>query len=297
MQYGFARNTPAVYLRSEAPGSHYSVGVNFQKQIGIRMTNVVPFSFESQEIRVFSIDGNPWFVAKDVAKALGYANHNDALNRHCKGVVKRYPLQTAGGIQEVRIIAEPDTYRLIASSHLPEAQRFEVWLFEEVLPSIRKTGGYVHPQATSTPTTPNAQEIVDTFHCLLRLAHTCGFAENQALLSADAGTKKLVGTSALALIEATHLHADQRGRTYTPTELGRMLPIRESGKAFNAKLNLCGLQERDDAGCWIPTVKAQGLYEWSDTGKRHSDGVPVKQLKWFVSVLDAAKYRWQRAAA
>ena len=147
----------------------------------------------------------------------------------------------------------------------------------------------------STPTT-NAQELVDTFHCLLKLAHTCGFENNQALLSADSGTKKLVGTSALALIEATHLHADQRGRTYTPTELGRMLPIRESGKAFNRKLNLCGLQERDDAGCWIPTVKAQGLYEWFDTGKRHSDGVPVKQLKWFVSVLDAAEYSWQRAA-
>ena len=258
------------------------------------MTHVVPFSFESQEIRVFSIDGNPWFVGKDVCNALGYKNPNKAMGDHCKGVTKRYPLQTAGGIQEVRIIAEPDTYRLIASSHLPEAQRFEAWLFEEVLPSIRKTGSYVHPQTTRTTT--NAQEIVDTFHCLLKLAHTCGFEQNQALLSADAGTKKLVGTSALALIDATHLHADQRGRTYTPTELGRMMPIRESGKAFNRKLNLCGLQERDDAGCWIPTVKAQGLYEWFDTGKRHSDGAPVKQLKWFVSVLDVAKYRWQRAA-
>ena len=168
---------------------------------------------------------------------------------------------------------------------------FALWCDEQIESILH---GNIHPQATRTTT--NAQEIVDTFHCLLKLAHTCGFENNQALLSADSGTKKLVGTSALALIEATHLHADQRGRTYTPTELGRMLPIRESGKAFNRKLNLCGLQERDDAGCWIPTVKAQGLYEWFDTGKRHSDGVPVKQLKWFVSVLDAAKYSWQRAA-
>lgn len=147
----------------------------------------------------------------------------------------------------------------------------------------------------STPTT-NAQELVDTFHCLLRLAHTCGFEKNQALLSADSGTQKLLGTSALALIDATHLVADQRGRTYTPTELGRMLPIVESGKSFNRKLVLCGLQERDDAGCWTPTIQAQGLYEWADTGKRHSDGVPVKQLKWFVSVLDVAHYNGQRAA-
>jgi prophage antirepressor-like protein len=73
---------------------------------------------------------------------LGYANASDAINQHCKGVAKRYPLQTTGGIQEVRIINEPDTYRLITGSTLPEANRFESWLFEGVLPSIRKTGSY-----------------------------------------------------------------------------------------------------------------------------------------------------------
>lgn len=88
----------------------------------------------------------PWFVAKDVAELLGYSNPADAISRHCKGVVKRYPLQTAGGAQEVRVIAEPDIYRLITHSKLPGAQKFEAWVFEDVLPDIRKHGGYLTPE-------------------------------------------------------------------------------------------------------------------------------------------------------
>ncbi|MEB1529872.1 BRO-N domain-containing protein [Xanthomonas sp. WHRI 7945] len=104
--------------------------------------NVIPFQFQSISIRAVQIDGAPWFVGKDIAEALGYVNAADALAKHCKGVAKRYPLQTAGGMQEVRIISEPDLYRLVANSQLPEAERFERWVFEEVLPTIRKTGDY-----------------------------------------------------------------------------------------------------------------------------------------------------------
>lgn len=100
---------------------------------------------EFGQIRTTEIDGEPFFVGKDVAEALGYSNTNDALARHCKGVVKRYPLQTDGGKQEVRIISEGDMYRLIASSKLEGAQKFESWIFDEVVPSIRKHGVYATP--------------------------------------------------------------------------------------------------------------------------------------------------------
>ncbi len=106
------------------------------------MSNVIPFQFDNITIRAIEIDGAPWFIGKDIAEALGYANAADAVSKHCKGVAKRYPLQTAGGLQEVRIINEPDLYRLIVKSQLPDAQRFERWVFEEVLPAIRKTGSY-----------------------------------------------------------------------------------------------------------------------------------------------------------
>lgn len=98
--------------------------------------------FADRPVRMIIQRGEPWWVAKDVAELLGYVNANDAISNHCKGVAKRYPLQTAGGIQELRIIAEPDLYRLIIGSNLPAAEAFERWIFEEVLPSIRKTGAY-----------------------------------------------------------------------------------------------------------------------------------------------------------
>lgn len=103
---------------------------------------VIPFQYQSHAIRTVTIDGEPWFVGKDVAEALGYKNASNAMTDHCKGVAKRYPLQTAGGVQEIRVIHEADVLRLIVSSTLPEAQAFEHWVFEEVLPSIRKTGRY-----------------------------------------------------------------------------------------------------------------------------------------------------------
>jgi prophage antirepressor-like protein len=103
---------------------------------------IIPFDFENHDVRVVMIDGAEWWVGRDICEALGFTNHNKAISDHCKGVTKRYPLETAGGIQEVRIISEGDVFRLIVNSRLPEARRFEKWLFETVLPQIRKTGAY-----------------------------------------------------------------------------------------------------------------------------------------------------------
>lgn len=86
-------------------------------------------------------DGKVLFCASDVASALGYSNTRDAIAKHCKGVVKRDTL-TNGGKQEMSFIPEGDVYRLIASSKLPSAVKFESWVFDEVLPAIRKTGSY-----------------------------------------------------------------------------------------------------------------------------------------------------------
>ena len=88
-------------------------------------------------------DGKVLFCGADIAKALGYSNARDALLRHCKekGVVKHDTL-TKGGIQELTYIDEGNVYRLITHSKLPNAERFEAWVFDEVLPEIRRTGSY-----------------------------------------------------------------------------------------------------------------------------------------------------------
>lgn len=122
-------------------------------------TNVVPFQFEQSTVRTIVDDGQVLFVGRDVAKLLGYVNFTDALKQHCKGVAKRYPLVTDGGRQEVRFISEPDVLRLIVSSRMPAAERFERWVFEEVLPSIRKTGSYAAPGAQAMR--PSGYESLD----------------------------------------------------------------------------------------------------------------------------------------
>ena len=101
--------------------------------------------FENEEfgqLRMIFIDGKQYFMANDVAKALGYSEPKNAIARHCKGALKQSYL-TNGGEQEVKVIPEGDVYRLIIRSKLPKAEEFEKWVFDEVLPSIRKTGGYI----------------------------------------------------------------------------------------------------------------------------------------------------------
>ncbi|MDO4523553.1 MAG: BRO family protein [Eubacteriales bacterium] len=94
------------------------------------------------EIRMIEEDGRILFCGIDVAYALGYTKPRNALQTHCKGALKRGAL-TAGGTQSLTFIPEGDVYRLITKSRLEKAQDFERWVFDEVLPSIRKNGGYM----------------------------------------------------------------------------------------------------------------------------------------------------------
>lgn len=99
---------------------------------------------EFGDVRVVMQDGEPWFVGKDITKILGYTNPSKAIADHVdvedKGVTKCY---TPGGVQNLTGINESGLYSLILSSKLPSAKKFKRWVTSEVLPAIRKTGGYV----------------------------------------------------------------------------------------------------------------------------------------------------------
>lgn len=97
------------------------------------------------EIRTIEENGKVLFCGSDVTKALGYKNSSKALSAHCKGVTKRYTL-TNGGKQEINFISEGDIYRLAAKSELKGAEKFESWIFDEVLPTIHKHGAYMTPE-------------------------------------------------------------------------------------------------------------------------------------------------------
>lgn len=102
------------------------------------------------EIRTVEIEGKPFFCGTDVAKALGYTNPNKAVNDHCRAITK-CSTPISGKMQEINFISEGDLYRLIVSSKLPTAEKFERWVFDEVLPSIRKRGGYINGQSEMSP--------------------------------------------------------------------------------------------------------------------------------------------------
>lgn len=98
-------------------------------------------------IRTVEVNGKPHFVASDVAKALKYRNTSEAINDHCRWVAKCYiphPQSKSASI-EVNVIPEGDIYRLVANSELPAAEEFESWIFDEVIPTIRKHGAYLTP--------------------------------------------------------------------------------------------------------------------------------------------------------
>lgn len=128
-------------------------------------------SEEFGDIRTAEIDGKPYFVGTDVAKALGYSNPRDAVSRHCKGVVKR-DTPTSSGIQSMSYINEGDLYRLIMKSKLPSAEKFESWVMDEVLPTIRKTGSYQKPLTTVEQIQVIATGFLDHEERLNRLENT-----------------------------------------------------------------------------------------------------------------------------
>ena len=96
---------------------------------------------EFGELGVLTIDGKEYFPATQCATILGYKSPKDAIYAHCKGAVK-HRLPTSGGTQEAKFIPEGDLYRLIIRSKLPTAEKFERWVFDEVLPELRKNGSY-----------------------------------------------------------------------------------------------------------------------------------------------------------
>src|SRR5690625_4983359 len=104
------------------------------------------------ELEILEKGGKTYFPATDVAKKLGYSNTSSAVNRHCKnyGVVFHEVIDSMGRKQNRKFIDEGNLYRLITNSKLPQAEKFESWVFDEVLPDIRKHGMHATPQTVES---------------------------------------------------------------------------------------------------------------------------------------------------
>lgn len=104
------------------------------------------------KVRTVVINGQVMFAATDVAKCLGYTNPQKAVRDHCKSAgVNEMDTPTNGGIQKVKFITKGNIIRLVASSELPQAEEVESWIFDEVIPTVLETGGYIATKSDDTP--------------------------------------------------------------------------------------------------------------------------------------------------
>ena len=121
---------------------------------------------EFGELGILLIDGKEYFPATQCAKIIGHQNPARAVRKYCKGVTKMVT-PTEGGTQEINYIPEGDLYRLIVSSKLPAAERFERWVFDEVLPALRKNGSYGNVNLEETVTKAVTMAVRETVKQLI----------------------------------------------------------------------------------------------------------------------------------
>lgn len=208
-------------------------------------------------LRTYEEDGQVLFCGKDVAKSLGYKNPNKAIGDHCRGITKRYPIQDSlGRTQEAVFITEPDLYRLITHSKLPTAEKFERWVFEEVLPSIHRTGGYMVAKQDETPEQIMARAVLVAQDTIERQKKQIDELKPKALFA-----------DAVAASDGTCLVG----------ELAKML--KQNGVSIGQNRLFAWMREHGYLGKTgsnrnVPTQRAmeQGLFRIKETAVTHSDG-------------------------
>ena len=245
------------------------------------MSNIIPFDFEGSSIRLVDLEGSPWFVAMEVAAVLDYSDAFEMTKRLDDD--EKQNLQIAGfGPRGVTVISESGLYSAILSSRKPEAAKFKKWVTAEVLPSIRKTGGYTAPKASPSPVRL-AYDAAKAFPPLFRVARLLGCDKNAAAISANQMVRKLTDVNLLEGLGQVHLEAEKQDtQFFTPTELGKR--IGASARGVNLLLAEAGMQmKRGDV--WEVTDAGREFARILDTGKKHGSGVPIQQVKWSPNVL------------
>ena len=145
---------------------------------------------EFGELGILLIDGKEYFPATQCAEILGYVKPRNAISRHCKGALKQGVL-TEGGIQQVNYIPEGDLYRLIVISKLPAADRFVRWVFDEVLPALRKYGSYGEIQLEELIAKTVTMTVAETIKQLMPIMQSQNNTTCRDILKEDTRARRL----------------------------------------------------------------------------------------------------------
>lgn len=259
------------------------------------MTTLTAFNFNNNQVRVLMIDGEPWFVAKDVAEIFDYADLSKMLNlvdTEDKDVINPKKLDSAKMAEsfssntfKVSIINESGLYACIFGSHKPQAKEFKRWVTSQVLPAIRKSGTY--STLTSIPQVQEIGSAIDVvFACTaIDSRLIAGVKANQiaksypALASAMEESKTLLGIP----VEKELVRPTQLAELYA-----QKTGLEISARRMNLLLMEKGMQTKNTSSSsplWLPTEEGK---EYSqivlDTAKGHNK--TVQSLQWYPSVVD-----------
>ncbi len=243
--------------------------------------NLIVKNFNTFSVRILLIDDREWFVANDIAKLLAYKRERDAVAQHCKKAVSiavlinsgETPLLGEGLHPQTKLIPESDVWRLIIKSHLPEAEKIENWIMEEVLPSIRKTGNYSISQNFQLPEIGNSTEqIIELKNDVLETSSLIEILRNLNpidLFRLDKFYRKFHNFSLLE-----HFEIDLDLQFFLPTELGRM--INKSPVEVNLILEHKGFQLREN-----------GIWKLTEIGRDFGIEIIGKfvQIKWKIKSI------------
>ena len=228
------------------------------------MNELQEFNFQGNQLRTVLIDSEPFFVGKDAATAIGYKNFRDALKTHVKAKYKRESrITTPFGAQTMTVISEPGLYQLAGESKLPSAGPFQDWVYEQVLPSIRKHGAYMTPETIE------------------KSIYNPDFIINLATKLKDEQSKTAALTADNETMKPKALFADAVATSRTTILVGDLAKVlKQNGVDIGAKRLFAWLREqgylikRIGAEYNSPTQRAMelGLLEVKETAISHSDG-------------------------
>jgi len=244
---------------------------------------LIPFDFEGRPVRVVTdVQGEPWFVAADVAQSLDYRMASDmtrSLDDDEKGT---QPVRTPSGDQEMLVINESGLYSAILKSRKPEAKRFKRWVTREVLPAIRKTGRYAlsGTPALPAPTQDRVSSILLIGEAVAKVPGVKpGIAMAATLTCIHENTGLAVETLRRALPAANEAIC-----SLNATQLGKLLRL--SAKATNQRLAQHGLQFRNERDEWELTEAGEA---WAEAMPYSRNGHSGYQILWNPAVAEQLK--------
>ena len=239
------------------------------------MNDIQLFNYDEHAVRIIMRDGQAWWVAKDVCDILGYSNVTQVLNNHLDED-ERNTLTIREGIRgnpNVNIINESGLYCLILRSNMPKAKEFRRWVTGTVLPQVMRNG---LPQNKD-----DGLLTKSLMYAAKMIFDAAGIKDNQLALALDKIAEHYTGHSLLSM-SGIVLTAPTKCQLLTPTEIGKHFGI--SGRLVNKKLCEEGYQKREGKN-YEPMEMGEPFAVMLDTNKRHSDGTPIRQLKWESSIL------------